>query len=83
MDQPITSIQWPTWPIYNSEDKDSVLKVIQSNQLFAADNVRLFEGAFADYTNSPYAIGVGNATQGLHLALAALSIGVGDESYCP
>jgi perosamine synthetase len=72
-------LQWPTWPKYNSEHENAVLRVIRSNQLYAATEVRLFEHEFSEYTGSKYAIGVGNATQGLHLALAALGIGPGDE----
>jgi len=72
-------IHWPVWPQYNSEHENAVLRVIRSNQLFAAKEVQLFEEEFSAYTGSKYAIGVGNATQGLHLALAALGIGPGDE----
>ena len=54
-------------------------RVIESNQLFAADRVREFEQNFLEYTGTSFAKGVGNATQGLHLSLAALDIGEGDE----
>lgn len=74
-----TPMHWPTWPKYNSEHESAVLRVIRSNQLYAAKEVQLFEEEFSAYTGSKYAIGVGNATQGLHLALAALGIGPGDE----
>jgi perosamine synthetase len=74
-----TPMHWPTWPKYNSEHEDAVLRVIRSNQLYAAREVQLFEEEFSAYTSSKYAIGVGNATQGLHLSLAALGIGPGDE----
>ena len=72
-------IQWPTWPQYDKQHEHAVLRVIRSNQLYAAKEVRLFENEFAEYTGSSYAVGVGNATQGLHLALSALGIGPGDE----
>jgi len=72
-------ITWPNWPNYGKEERAVVAKVIDSNQLFAADRVREFEEKFSEYTQTSFAKGVGNATQGLHLSLAALDIGTGDE----
>jgi perosamine synthetase len=72
-------LQWPAWPKYDAEHEQAVLRVIRSNQLFAAQEVAEFEREFANYVGSTYAVGVGNATQGLHLALAALGVGIGDE----
>lgn len=73
------SIEWPKWPQFGIEEQDAVDRVIRSNQIFADREVKLFEEQFANYVGSEYAIGLGNATQGLHLALAALDVGVGDE----
>ncbi len=77
------SLKWPTWPVFNADDRKAVLDVIDSNQLFAAERVANFEQQFAEYTSSSFAVAVGNATQGLHLALAALSVGQGDEVIVP
>ena len=73
------SLKWPEWPIYGQEERDAVDRVIRSNQIFADREVRKFEEQYADYIGCNYAAGLGNATQGLHLALAALGVGVGDE----
>ena len=73
------TISWPSWPQYGNDERKVVEKVIGSNQLFAADRVKEFEENFQRYTGTNFAKGVGNATQGLHLALASLDIGVGDE----
>ena len=67
------------WPIYGLEEENAIQRVIRSNQLFAASEVKSFEIEYARYLNVDYALGLGNATQGLHLALAALGIGQGDE----
>lgn len=70
---------WPSWPIYGDDEKEAVSRVISSNQLFAASEVRAFEESYAKYVSCRFAIGVGNATQGLHLSLAALGVGQGHE----
>jgi len=72
-------ILWPGWPQYGAREADAVSRVVHSGQLFAADEVRAFENEFAQYQGSAFAFGIGNATQGLHLALAALNVGEGDE----
>lgn len=45
--------------------------------------VKKFEAMFADYCNVPYALAVSNGTTALHLALACLHIGPGDEVIVP
>lgn len=72
-------IEWPVWPAYTDDHEQAVLRVIRSNQLYAAHEVKAFEADFKSFVDSPFTVGVGNATQGLHLALAALGVGVGDE----
>jgi perosamine synthetase len=72
-------IHWPSWPQYGDEEYAAVDRVIRSNQIYADEEVRKFEHQYAEYSNCSYALGLGNATQGLHLALAALDIGIGDE----
>jgi perosamine synthetase len=72
-------IQWPSWPMYGEDEYAAVERVIKSNQLFADLEVRKFEEQYSRYLGCKFALGLGNATQGLHLALAALDIGVGDE----
>ena len=80
---PVNSQPWPPWPILGEAEKEAVVRVIASNQLFAAGEVAAFEGEYADYVGARFARGVGNATEGLHLALAALNIGVNDEVIVP
>src|ERR1700748_3988732 len=42
-----------------------------------------FEASFARYCGTEYALAVSNGTTGLHLALAALGLGPGDEVIIP
>jgi len=67
------------WPKYGEEELEAITRVLSSNQLFAQNEVRNFEGEFAHYVGASDAAGVMNATAGLHLVLAALGIGKGDE----
>jgi len=72
-------IKWPSWPNYTNKDIEAVKRVVKSNQIFAAKEVKKFEDQFSKYNKSKFVKAVGNATQGLHLALSALEIGFGDE----
>ena len=49
----------------------------------AGDYPRRFERAFASYLGVKHAVSLPSCTSGLHLALAALSIGPGDEVIVP
>lgn len=72
-------VNWPSWPNFGEDESRAVQRVLASNQLFADREVRSFEQQFAKYVGVDSALGLGNATQGLHLALAALDVGTGDE----
>ena len=72
-------LQFPKWPTYGEQEERAVEDVVRSGQLFANRKVREFEESFGKYIGTEHALGLGNATQGLHLCLAALGIGIGDE----
>ena len=74
-----SNLTWPQWPKFGINEHNAVSRVIKSNQLFADIEVRTFEKQYAEYLEVKHCLGLGNATQALHLALAALSIGEGDE----
>src|SRR5436305_9024958 len=57
----------------------AIREVIESNAFAGGPFVERFEEEFAAYCGSKYAIGVGNGTDALWLALLALGIGPGDE----
>jgi len=58
---------------------DAIREVIESSTFAGGPFVERFEQEFAAYCGSQYAIGVGNGTDALWLALLALGIGQGDE----
>ena len=54
-------------------------EVIMSGQYVLGPMLKKFEGEFAQYSGSKYAIGVGNGTDALWLAMMALNVKPGDE----
>jgi dTDP-4-amino-4,6-dideoxygalactose transaminase len=57
----------------------AIAEVIDKNAFAGGPFVAAFEGEFAKYCGSKYAIGVGNGTDALWLSLLALEVGPGDE----
>ena len=66
-------------PSIGEEEINEVVETLRSGWLTTGPRAARFERDFARYTDSPHAIAVNSATAGLHLALAGLSIGPGDE----
>lgn len=64
---------------YKSEIDSAIEKVLESGRYTLAEEVTTFEKAFAEYLGCKFVVGVGNATDGLILALKVLGIGAGDE----
>lgn len=58
-------------------------KVIASNRFVGGEEVEAFEDEWAAYCGTEYAVGVGNGTDALVLALRALDLGAGDEIIVP
>jgi dTDP-4-amino-4,6-dideoxygalactose transaminase len=69
------------WPDYDQQEKQAVLKVLDSNQVnyWTGQQGREFEKEFADYTDSQYAVAVANGTVALDLAWRALELPAGSE----
>jgi perosamine synthetase len=58
-----------------------VLRSIRRKQIsgYSTESIPIFEKKFASYSNTKYAVAVSNGTTAIHLVLAALGIGRGDE----
>src|SRR5215467_4247879 len=66
-------------PSIGDEEIAEVVETLKSGWLTTGPRVARFEREFRERTGAPHAIAVNSATAGLHLALAGLSIGPGDE----
>ncbi|MCL2801460.1 MAG: UDP-4-amino-4,6-dideoxy-N-acetyl-beta-L-altrosamine transaminase [Treponema sp.] len=55
-------------------DKRAVLSVLESDYLTQGPAIEQFENAIKELTSAKYCVAVSNATQGLHIAVAALEL---------
>ena len=67
----------------SAEIETAIARVVERCDFILGEEVSLFEGEFGEYCGVPYAIGVANGTDALHLACRALDIGAGDEVIVP
>jgi len=63
----------------DESDKKAVEAVLESDYLTQGPAVEQFEDAIKSITHAKYCVAVSNATQGLHVAVAALEIETGAE----
>ncbi len=70
-------------PNLGDGEKIALARVIDSNWITMGDRVREFERRFAAQHGAADAVAVGSCTAGLHLALAGLGVGPGDEVLVP
>src|SRR5439155_8772447 len=66
-------------PTIDKEEIDEVVNTLQSGWLTTGPKTAQFEREFQEYVHAPYALAVNSATSAMHLALAAMDIGPGDE----
>ena len=64
-------------------ETQSVLEPLRSGWLVQGPKVREFEKAWCSFTGAEHSIAVTSCTTGLHLSLAALGFGPGDEAVVP
>ena len=64
--------------VTKNEIDDAIKQVLDSGWYILGRQVKLFEQEYAEYIGSDYAIGVGNGTDAIELAIRACDIGAGD-----
>ncbi len=70
-------------PWISKEDEKAVSRALRSRWLTGGPRARDFEGMFADYLGTRFAVSVSSCTAALHLAMRVLKIGPGDEVIVP
>jgi perosamine synthetase len=70
-------------PYTGEEEIDEIRAVLASGYLTQGPKVAEFEHMVAKYVGAKYAFATSSATTALHLSLAALNIGTGDEVLIP
>lgn len=65
------------------DEIQSVLEPLRSGWLVQGPKVREFEEKWSSFTGAKHSIAVTSCTTGLHLSLAALGFGPGDEAIVP
>ena len=70
-------------PSIGAEELREVEATLRSGWLTTGPRTAQFEKEFKNYVGAPHAVAVNSGTAGLHVALAALGIGEGDEVILP
>lgn len=70
-------------PDLGPEEEQALVDVIRSKWLTMGERTKEFEARFAEETGVPVALACNSATAALHMALAALDVGPGDEVIVP
>ncbi len=68
---------------FGERERQAALAPIDDGWLTMGARTAAFERAFAEALGARHAVAVNSGTAALHLALAALGIGAGDEVICP
>ena len=66
-------------PLIDEGEINTVIECLRSGWLTTGQRAMEFEKKFAEYVGAPHAVACNSCTAGMHLALAALGIGPGDE----
>ncbi len=80
-----SGVKHQSWPVITEEDKAAVLAVLDRGILSGplAPEVTALEREFAEYLGVQYCLATNSGTASLHMALAALGVGPGDEVIVP
>jgi perosamine synthetase len=83
--EPVRTKPWPKWPLFTAKDKQDLAAVLDDGRLtsITGPKVREFEEKYAAKFGTKYAVASSSGVTALHLALAALEIGPGDEVIVP
>ena len=69
--------------LISSDIDDAIERVVKRGWFVLGEEVKRFEAEWAAYCGVSHAVGVGNGTDAIHLALLAAGVGPGDEVVVP
>ena len=77
--------EFPPWPWFPEETIQAVLEPLRSGKVnyWTGPLGMQFEQEFANWCGAKYGISANSGTSALHVGLAGLNIGPGDEVICP
>lgn len=79
----LEGVQWPSWPVWDDQERSRLLGVLESGQWWYGEKVREFEERFAAFQDARYGVTTTSGTTAIEAALMALGIGAGDEVIVP
>jgi perosamine synthetase len=69
--------------VFTDAEFDAIRKPLESGWVVQGPQVKAFEESWSTFTGAKHSIAVSNCTTALHLSLAALGVGLGDEVIVP
>jgi len=94
--KPVTKEPFPMWPQFQKSTIKKAMRPLETGKVNywtgtdgkikggrTASMGMEFEEKFAKYIGTKYAVSTANGTAALHVALAGLNVGPGDEVICP
>ena len=70
-------------PDVTEAEIEAVARSMRNGWLTTGPQTAAFERAFAQACGAPYAVALNSCTAGIHIALAAVGVGPGDEVVMP
>ncbi len=82
--KPVADVDWPKWPIWNSETDEKLLLEVVRSGVWSRKNVADdFDRKWAETLGAKRSLTVVNGTNAIIISLLKLEIGVGDEVIVP
>jgi len=83
--KPVNTEQFPPWPYFTDDTISAAMEPLKSGKVnyWTGELGMKFEQSFAEWCGAKFGISTCNGTAALHVALAGLGIGPGDEVIVP
>ena len=83
--KPVNAKPFPMWPSFSPQTIQRALEPLKTGKVnyWTGQQGVKFEQAWANWNGAKFGISTSNGTSALHVAVASLGIGPGDEVICP